>query len=121
MMPHLPPDTTHAVHLRAASTSGGKDWVGAVTGKGEIHTFWGRTAHISQHAARPGDIGALHKLVSQKINGKDRYQKVDEYDPQHGWQSQIKQVEPQQTKPQAVAAPEVNWVEAPTAAIKWDF
>ena len=46
MIPNLQPNTTYAVHLRAPSTSGGKDWVGSITAQGEVHTYWGRTNQI---------------------------------------------------------------------------
>ena len=122
MIPNLPANTTYAVHLRAASSSGGKDWVGAVTAQGEIHTYWGKTGQITQHAGKPGDITTLNKIINQKQHGKDRYSQVDEYDPQHGWQSQRRQTQsPAQSKVTSVSAPVVNWVEAPTDAITWDF
>jgi len=122
MIPHLQPNTTYAVHLRASSTSGGKDWVGSVTANGEIHTYWGRTNQINQHAAKPGDITALRKIISQKQHGKDNYIPVDEYTPQYGWQSQKKQTPPPSLpKAPPIPAPVVDWVEAPNASIKWDF
>jgi hypothetical protein len=123
MIPNLQPNTSYAVHLSAASSSGGKDWVGSITDSNEIHTYWGRTGHINQHTAKPGDFMALQKIISQKMNGKDRYIQVDEYHPQQGWQSQRKQTpvpsQPKALKP--VAAPIVDWAEAPNASIKWDF
>lgn len=123
MIPNLQPNTIYAVHLRAASSSGGKDWVGSITDSNEIHTYWGRTGHINQHAAKPGDFMALQKIISQKMNGKDKYMQVDEYHPQQGWQSQRKQTPaPSQPKaPRPVTTPIVDWVEAPNASIKWDF
>ncbi|ABK99498.1 hypothetical protein [Pelobacter propionicus] len=123
MIPNLQPQTIYAVHLRAPSSTGGKDWVGSVTSYGEIHTYWGRTNQINQHAAKLGNITALHKIISQKKNGKDRYQQVDEYHPQQGWQSQRDQTpSPSQAKaPPPVPAPVVDWVEAPPASIQWDF
>lgn len=122
MIPNLQPHTTYAVHLRASSTSGGKDWVGSVTSQVEIHTYWGRTGHINQHAAKPGDIAALHKLISQKKNGKDKYTQVDEFTPQNGWQSQAqKPVQPQGKAAQPEPAPVVDWVDSPTTSIQWDF
>lgn len=122
MIPNLQPHTTYAVHLRASSSSGGKDWVGSVTAQVEIHTYWGRTGHINQHAAKPGDINALHKLISQKKNGKDKYTLVDEFTPLHGWQSQRTQTKsPAQPKSNPVTPPVVDWVDAPTSSIQWDF
>lgn len=122
MIPNLPQNTTYAVHLRAASSSGGKDWVGSITDSNEIHTYWGRTCHINQHSAKPGDFMALQKIISQKMNGKDKYIQFDEYHRQQGWQSQRKhspQPVPPKVKP--VSAPSVDWVEAPVNSINWDF
>jgi hypothetical protein len=123
MISNLQPNTTYAVHLRASSSSGGKDWVGSVTSQGEIHTYWGKTGQIIQHAGKPGDAQALNKIISQKMIGKDKYTQVDEFHPQQGWHSQRKQTPaPSQPKaPKPVAAPIVDWVEAPNASIKWDF
>lgn len=121
MISNLQPNTTYAVHLRASSVSGGKDWVGSVTANNEVHTYWGRTNQIAQHAAKPGDLSVLRKIISQKMQGKDKYSAVDEYDPQQGWLSQRKQ--PPIPKPNAPQQPAlaVDWVEAPNAAINWDF
>lgn len=122
MILNLKPQTVFAVHLRADSVSGGKDWVGSVTVAGEIHTYWGRTGQISQHAGKPGDVAALNRIIDQKKSGKDRYQEVDRYTQQHGWESQrtqATQATPAQ-QPQPVVA-KVDWVEAPDAAIEWDF
>ncbi len=121
MIPHLQPDTVYAVHLRASSNSGGKDWVGSVTGKGEIHTYWGRTNQINQHAAKPGDMTALNKIISQKQTGKDRYSPVDEFTPQHGWHSQKQHTQSQPQPKAKPATPAVDWVEAPNESINWDF
>ena len=128
MIANLQPNTTYAVHLRAASSSGGKDWVGSATANGEMHTYWGRTNQVHQHAAKPGDRTALLKLVSQKQNGKDKYYVVDQYDSQQGWSSLTKQnvppSQPQQTKPQQlepIPKPVVDWVDAPSESINWDF
>jgi len=120
MIPNLQPQTIYAVHLRAASVSGGKDWVGSVTSQGEIHTYWGQTGHINQHAGKPGDITALNKLSTQKTQGKNKYHLVDEYIPEQGWQSQ--QQQPVTKTPHVAPAPIVDWnQEAPTTSIQWDF
>ena len=131
MIANLQPNTTYAVHLRAASSSGGKDWVGSVTANGEIHTYWGRTNQVHQHAAKPGNRTALLKLVSQKQTGKDKYYAVDHYDSQQGWSSLSKDVsqmaktqQPEQQKPQQsepILRPVVDWVDAPNESINWDF
>ncbi len=121
MIPNLQPNTTYAVHLRASSSSGGKDWVGSVTANNEIHTYWGRTGQIVQHAAKPGDVNALYKIISQKKNGKDKYTQVDEFQQQEGWLSQRKQTSSQHNAPRSASSPIVDWVEAPTDSINWDF
>ena len=79
MIDNLHPDATYAIHLRAASRSGGKDWVGSLTSQGEIHTYWGKTGHINQHAAKPGDMHALQRIIDQKKNelGKCRNAELD--------------------------------------------
>jgi len=129
MIANLQPNTTYAVHLRAASSTGGKDWVGSITANGEIHTYWGRTNQVHQHAAKPGNTTALLKLVSQKQTGKDKYYVVDQYDSQLGWSSLSKDVspvnpqQPEQQKPQLepILRPVVDWVDAPNESINWDF
>lgn len=126
MISNLKPNTVYAVHLRAASSSGGKDWVGSITSQGEIHTYWGKTGQINQRAGKPGDSAVLHKIINQKMQGKDKYALVDEYNPQQGWQSQRKQTPTPSPpdKPQPAAAPivdSVDWIDSPNAAIKWDF
>ena len=129
MIPNLRPNTTYAVHLRAASLSGGKEWVGSVTATGEIHTYWGRTNQINQHAAKPGDLTALNKIIDQKQNGKDRYSQMDMYTQKDGWTSQRKQktaAPPARNKPPVPSVqapvPVAEWSEeAPDDSIKWDF
>ena len=133
MIPNLQPNTTYAVHLRAPSVSGGKEWVGSVTATGEIHTYWGRTNQINQHAAKPGDLTVLNKIIDQKQNGKDRYARIDMYTQKDGWTSQRKQQKtaaPAQNKSPVppvkalvtVADCAAEWsTEAPDDSIKWDF
>lgn len=127
MIPNLEPQTIYAVHLRAPSSSGGKDWVGSVTSPGEIHTFWGKTGQINQHAAKPGNVTALQRIVDQKMNGKDGYYFVDDYQPQQGWKSQSNRTPPaplqaKSSLPVPTPSPIVDWNnEAPIASIQWDF
>lgn len=126
MISNLKPNTVYAVHLRAASASGGKDWVGSITSQGEIHTYWGKTGQINQRAGKPGDSAVLHKIINQKIQGKDKYSLVDEYNPQQGWKSQRTQTPtpspPDKSQPAAAPIVEsVDWIDSPNAAIKWDF
>lgn len=123
MIHNLIPGAAYAVHLRASSASGGKDWVGAVTQNGEIHTYWGKTGQINQHAAKQGDMASLQKIITQKKTGKDQYIHVDEYSPQHGWQSQRNQQSPEPSpQPTTSVPPLVDWPnDAPETAIQWDF
>ena len=119
MIPNLQPDTTYAVHLRAPSSSGGKDWIGSVTANGEIHTYWGKTGQINQHAAKPGDISGLLKIIGQKQNGRSHYKQVDEYTPEHGWQSMRHQA---QTETRTPASQIIDLDHgAPAGSIQWDF
>lgn len=122
MITNLHPDSVYAVHLRAQSTTGGKDWVGSVTANGEIHTYWGRTGQVVQHAAKPGSIAELSKIIKQKQTGTNRYYVIDQYEPNQGWHSQSKQQPPVQAQPVTnPAEPAVDWVEAPSDSINWDF
>lgn len=125
MIANLKPQTLFAIHLRAPSSSGGKDWVGSITAQGEIHTFWGKTGNVNQHGAKSGDIVALRRIITQKLNGKDKYVQVDEYHPQQGWQSQRTQNSRTVAKPAKVApvtVPIVVWEdELPDSSIRWDF
>ena len=125
-IPNLSPNTVYAIHLRASSVSGGKDWVGSVTGSCEIHTFWGKTGLIHQHAAKNGNNIDLQKIIDQKKN--KGYFFVDDYSEQKGWSSQKQQaVSASQPNvnvvPPKSVTPIVNWNEAPASpdAIKWDF
>lgn len=125
-IPNLSPNTVYAIHLRASSVSGGKDWIGSVTGNCEIHTFWGKTGLIHQHAAKQGNNLDLQKIIDQKKN--KGYSFVDDYTEQKGWSSQKQQVVPASQPnvpvvPPKSVTPIVNWNEAPASpdAIKWDF
>lgn len=128
MIPNLPINTVYAIHMRAASSSGGKDWVGAVTSNCEIHTYWGKTGCINQHGSKDGNNVDLQKIVNQKIHGKDRYQRVDEFTQKNGWSSQYRPTASNQPPPSAkasasIADPIINFDEAPVAAgaLNWDF
>jgi hypothetical protein len=125
MIPNLQQDSIYAAHLRASSSSGGKDWVGSVTARGEIHTYWGKTGQIKQHAIKLGDAHTLNKIITQKMRGKDKYALIDEFTQHQGWQSQ-RQQKPEPTPPGTQAKPvsallTVDWVEAPITSIQWDF
>jgi len=128
MIPNLPANTVYAIHLRAASSSGGKDWVGAVTSNCEIHSFWGKTGFINQHSSKDGNNLNLQKIVNQKIHGKDRYQSVDEFTQKNGWSSQyspmaVSQPLPSEKLSAPTAEPIINFNEDPvaTGALNWDF
>lgn len=127
MIPKLQPNTTFAVHLRAATVTGSKDWIGSVTAQGEIHTYWGKTGHINQHAGKKGDATALNKIISEKVNGPNQYRQVDEYHPRQGWESLKNQTpgppptEPKKALQQPPPEPLFDGKEGPDAAIKWDF
>ncbi len=100
---NLMPGTTYAIHLRAPSVSGGKDWVGSVTSNGEIHTFWGKTGQVNQHGGKKGNMTSLQHIIDEKkVKG---YDFVDDYTPQQGWQSQRQPSSPQATPP-PTAVPE---------------
>jgi predicted DNA-binding WGR domain protein len=123
---NLPANTVYSIHLRAPSTSGGKDWVGAVTNT-EMHAFWGKTGQINQHQPKPGNMTTLQKLINEKL-GKG-YQQVDDYTQKDGWASQRQQAASQSSTPkpkpvrQQNLNPIINWNEAPapTSALEWDF
>ena len=126
---HLQPGTTYAIHLRAPSVSGGKDWVGSVAPDG-IHTFWGKTGNINQHTAKKGTMTSLQGIINEKM--AKGYEEVDEYFSQNGWNSQQQQqspqasASPQPAKPFIPKGPAINIINpaaAPDAMapIDWDF
>ena len=83
----LPNGTEYGIHLRAPSASGGKDWVGTVTGN-IVTTYWGKTGTIGNHASKTGDRSALNLIIREKvIKG---YVQIDEYSFISGWDSQQK-------------------------------
>lgn len=83
---NLVPGTTEAIHMRSPSSSGGKDWVGSITSTGEMHTFWGKTGHISMHAAKTVKKNGYINLISEKTN--KGYVIVDRFEARTGWESQ---------------------------------
>ena len=93
---NLEPGTTEAVHMRCPSSSGGKDWVGSITSTGELNTYWGKTGHISQHAAKPATKNGYINLISEKTN--KGYVIVDRFEARNGWESQ-QPAQPQYTSP----------------------
>ena len=77
---------TEAVHMRCPSSSGGKDWVGAITSTGELHTYWGKTGHVNQHAAKMVAKNGYINLINEKTN--KGYIIVDRFEARNGWESQ---------------------------------
>ena len=124
MISGLPPNTDHAVHLRSPSSSGGKDWVGAVTTNNELHTFWGKTGSVNQHACKGGTVNDLQKIINQKT--AKGYAQVDEYNGS-SWSSQRASTPPpspnKPSPPKKQVKPVVEWekVPPPVGAIDWDF
>jgi len=114
MRPRLPPGTTHAVHPRAPSVTGGKDWVGSVTDRGELHTRWGRTGHLNQALVKPGSLADLTRWVGQKL--RRGYTRIDAYDAERGWES-----EPCLDRAAASLSPASHFVAHPGATLCWDF
>jgi hypothetical protein len=93
MIPQLEPRTLLAVHLRSPSRSGGKDWVGSITAESEIHTFWGKTGQVNQHAVKKGSHQQLLQLIRSKY--AKGYALVDEYRDGSGWSSQAETCRPE--------------------------
>jgi hypothetical protein len=85
MIALLHPETRYAVHLRSASVSGGKDWVGSLTTFYEIRTYWGKTGAVNHQKTRSGTLNNLDHLIAQKnANG---YREIDRYHLETGWLS----------------------------------
>ncbi len=98
----LPENTTYAIWLRAASVSGGKDWVCVLTDK-EVISLWGKTGEVNQ-------IKTLHfspsrafldEKVEKKKKGTSKYQLVGEWMPSTGWSHQKAPDTSPQPKPHA--------------------
>lgn len=83
----LPADTLIGFHLRSPSTSGGKDWIGCLTGNGTFHRYWGKIGQVNQHQQGQGNHRDLQQLVKQKQ--AKGYRVVDTYHSPAGWQSQL--------------------------------
>ena len=79
----LEKNTLIAFHLRSPSVSGGKDWIGSVTDSGVLHTYWGKTGRINQHASKAGSRTLLLRIVQEQLN--KGYRKIDEYEQGKGW------------------------------------
>ncbi len=121
----LEPNTSHAIHLRCPTSSGGKDWIGSVNPDG-IHTFWGKTGHVNQRSSKPGNRIVLEKIIQEKL--AKGYREVDRFHPGTGWESQLQQAAPPPSPPKPAQPKKV----APTppvaedlvdlsAGLQWDF
>ncbi len=119
MIGHLERGTRYAVHLRAPSVSGGKDWIGSLTAAGTIHTFWGKTGQINQHAGKPGDRNLLARLIREKQ--AKGYRLIDEYHEGNGWRSRPEAPGADRPKPQASAAPPTRLLRDTLDTLAWDF
>lgn len=94
----MPNQTAHAVHLRAPSTSGGKDWVGVVTTDpfygGKLWIINGKTKDVlsggghGRAVKAPGTERSLSDAVSKKLD--EGYTRIDEYEARNGWKTQLK-------------------------------
>lgn len=98
----LPSGTTRAIHLRKASSSGGKDWIGCLsTAFSNLKVIFGKTAYVldgrgsSKFVKDPATNHALEEYARKKKD--EGYYLVDEYDQGRGWDSQLTQsgVQPQ--------------------------
>lgn len=91
-----PKDVVHAFHLRAQSESGIKDWV-CIISSNPFHSkhLWvvfGKTAEVLNGGGQGRALtktsateAELVKAVREKLNGKDKYEIVDEYEARCGW------------------------------------
>ena len=92
----LPNQTARAIHLRAPSTSGGKDWIGIVTTDpfygGKLWVINGKTKNILNGGGQgravkaPGTEQSLIATVRKKLDAG--YIHLDEYEARCGWHSQ---------------------------------
>lgn len=106
----FPKNTVHAIHLRAPSTSGGKDWVGFVTTNpmhgGKLWVLNGKTTDVMSGGGQgrsvkaPATEAALSAAVERKLD--EGYSHVDEYEARCGWHNQPSS-NPAQPSPQTAA------------------
>lgn len=114
-----------AVHLRADSVSGGKDWVGAIDNAGNLHSYWGKTGNISNHASKKVyRSSAFYDLVQEKL--AKGYKQIDAYTKGSGWESVLEWTSLQEVKVTASSKKPVTkditaGIEAPQGALDWDF
>lgn len=94
-----PKDVIHAYHLRARSVSGTKDWVCLISShpfhSKHLWVIFGKTADVmsggGQGRALTNSVAteeALKNEVRKKVNSKDKYEIVDEFEAHCGWHSQ---------------------------------
>ena len=122
----LPTDTLIGFHLRSPSRSGGKDWVGCLTGGGTFHRYWGKTGQINQHKHSKGNHHELQKLVKQKQ--AKGYRIIDTFHSPAVWQSQQESqgasvkatLEPRPLTPATEADP-IEITASPRHTLAWDF
>lgn len=118
-----PKDVVHAYHLRATATSehGSKDWICVLSHNprysGKLWVVFGKTDEVMsgggqgrQRTNDPATEDALKAAVKEKLNGKDEYIIIDEYEARCGWHSQPS------SKPTAQAQPAAPSPKPPSAA-----
>ena len=92
----LPNGTEYGIHLRAPTPSGGKEWVGTVTGN-VITTYWGKSGASKNSASKTGDRSKLDSIIAEKL--AKGYVQIDEYSFISGWDSEQKTSAPSQRQP----------------------
>jgi len=113
----LPSSIIHAVHLRCPSSSGTKDWVGAIHNDPKYtNTLWvvnGKTKDVLSGGGQgravkaPGTVQSLWAMVAKKLG--EGYALVDEYQAKSGWDSQSNS----STQPNPVPTPQPTPDKAP--------
>ena len=127
MAHNVPPGAIYAVHLRAPSASGGKDWVGSVDSNNVFTSQWGKTGSINQRAEKRGGAVSLGSLQAEKV--KKGYQLIDTFTENTGWQTKPHSsfadpggAAPKSPKPHQPAAPDLSKIApAPAGALDYDF
>jgi len=121
----LPADTLIGFHLRAPSSTGGKDYIIYLTNASVLHRRWGKTLQVNQHQQGQGNHRDLQQLVRQKQ--AKGYRVVDTYHAPAGWQSQQVQrtsdqarTEPRPTAPPQLSDP-IEIKASSQHSLAWDF
>ncbi len=122
----LPSDTLIAFHLRSPSSSGGKDWIGCLTGGGTFHRYWGKIGQVNQYQQNHGNHHELQKLVKQKQ--AKGYQIIDTYHSPAGWQSRqslrgssAKAKKELKPLPSTIVADPIQIKSSSRHTLAWDF